>query len=500
MVDQARARRLAKRITQIVAEALEHEVKDPRLAMVTITDTRVTGDLREATVYYTVLGETIDAAPDSAGAAAALASATGVLRTMVGAGTGIRHTPSLQFVPDAVPDEARRMEELLARTRESDAEVARLAAGARPAGEPDPYRSPREPDGTRMPTRSEPGSDRRGRHAAGRRRYGDTAGPRAARRRLAGQRAGAGHRPAPAGGGGAGLVRHPEQMPETLRMLDVYGLVVPPEQVPPAPEVLVACDAAEPARLGTLADRLATARHSIMIDHHATNPGFGQLQLLDPGAEATVVVVRRLLAAMDVPLDADVARCIYAGLVTDTSNFITAGESAHRLAAELVAAGVDAEPLVRTLMYTHPHAWLAALGRTLERAVLEPDAAGGLGLVHTTVPCSDVDRFRTEDVDSVVDMVRTTAEAEVAAVSSRSAETRWITSLRSDGRIDVAAVAGRLGGGGHPGAAGFTWEGTEGELLDALRAALRRRGNRRGTGAERRAARSRDLTPPRGPR
>ena len=86
MVDQARARRLAKRITQIVAAALEHEVKDPRLAMVTITDTRVTGDLREATVYYTVLGETVDAEPDSAGAAAALASATGVLRSLVGRG------------------------------------------------------------------------------------------------------------------------------------------------------------------------------------------------------------------------------------------------------------------------------------------------------------------------------------------------------------------------------------------------------------------------------
>ncbi|WP_232662500.1 30S ribosome-binding factor RbfA [Pseudonocardia sp. TRM90224] len=144
MVDQARARRLAKRISQIVAGALEHEVKDPRLAMVTITDTRVTGDLREATVYYTVLGETVDSQPDAAGAAAALASATGVLRTLVGAGTGIRHTPSLAFVPDVVPDEARRMEELLAKTRESDAEVARLAAGAVPAGDPDPYRAPRD--------------------------------------------------------------------------------------------------------------------------------------------------------------------------------------------------------------------------------------------------------------------------------------------------------------------------------------------------------------------
>ena len=146
MVDHARAQRLAKRITHIVAEALEHEVKDPRLTMVTITDTRVTGDLREATVYYTVLGETVDAEPDAAGAAAALASATGVLRSKVGAGTGIRHTPSLAFVADVVPHEARRMEELLARTRESDAEVARRAVGALHAGEPDPYRAPREPD------------------------------------------------------------------------------------------------------------------------------------------------------------------------------------------------------------------------------------------------------------------------------------------------------------------------------------------------------------------
>ena len=104
MVDQARARKLAKRISQIVAEALEHEVKDPRLAMVTITDTRVTGDLREATVYYTVMGASLEEEPDTAGAAAALQSASGVLRSRVGQQTGVRHTPSLAFVLDAVPD------------------------------------------------------------------------------------------------------------------------------------------------------------------------------------------------------------------------------------------------------------------------------------------------------------------------------------------------------------------------------------------------------------
>lgn len=144
MADPARARRLAKRIAQIVASALEHEVKDPRLAMVTITDARVTADLREATVFYTVLGETVDAQPDSAAAAAALSSATGVLRTMVGQGTGVRFTPSLTFIEDTVPDSARRLEELLAAAHDADAEVARIAAGAEPAGEADPYRAPRE--------------------------------------------------------------------------------------------------------------------------------------------------------------------------------------------------------------------------------------------------------------------------------------------------------------------------------------------------------------------
>lgn len=144
MVDEARARKLGKRIAQIVASALEHEVKDPRLAMVTITDVKLTGDLHDATVYYTVLGDSVDAEPDIAGAAAALTSATGVLRSRVGAGTGVRFTPTLTFVPDAVPEDAKRMEELLARVRDADAELARRAAGAQPAGDPDPYRAPPE--------------------------------------------------------------------------------------------------------------------------------------------------------------------------------------------------------------------------------------------------------------------------------------------------------------------------------------------------------------------
>jgi len=144
MADPARARRLAKRIATIVASAIEHEIKDPRLAGVTITDAKVSGDLHDATLYYRVMGTSLDEEPDYAGAAAALERAKGVLRSKVGAGTGVRFTPTLTFVRDTVPDAAAKMEELLARARAADAELARVREGATPAGDANPYRVPAE--------------------------------------------------------------------------------------------------------------------------------------------------------------------------------------------------------------------------------------------------------------------------------------------------------------------------------------------------------------------
>ena len=140
MVDHARAARLAKRITTIVASAIGTEIKDPRLVHVTITDTRVTGDLHDATVFYTVMGSSVDAEPDVAEAAAGLAAATGALRSRVGAGTGVRFTPTLRFELDTVPDATRAMDALLAKAHAQDEQVARTAREATPAGEADPYR------------------------------------------------------------------------------------------------------------------------------------------------------------------------------------------------------------------------------------------------------------------------------------------------------------------------------------------------------------------------
>jgi ribosome-binding factor A len=136
----ARARKLADRIRVIVAETLEGRVKDPRLGFVTITDTRITGDLREATVFYTVYGSD----EERAGSAAALESAKGILRAEVGRQTGVRHTPSLTFIADVVPETAAHIEDLLQVARVADAQVHEVAAQATYAGEPDPYRVPRE--------------------------------------------------------------------------------------------------------------------------------------------------------------------------------------------------------------------------------------------------------------------------------------------------------------------------------------------------------------------
>jgi phosphoesterase RecJ-like protein len=193
---------------------------------------------------------------------------------------------------------------------------------------------------------------------------------------------------------------------------------------------------------------------------------------VDEAAEATAVLVLRLIDELGEELDEPVARCLYAGLMTDTSQFRRATPATHRIAARLLEAGVDADALARELLDSHPFAWLRMLGAALGRARLEPAAAGGLGLVHTAVFLSDMDDVRLEDVESVIDIVRATSDAEVAAVLKEVGPGRWSGSLRAVGKVDVCVAAQRLGGGGHRLAAGFTVLGRLEEVLTALRAAL----------------------------
>ena len=142
MADAARAAKMADRIKVIVAKRLERGLKDPRLGFVTITDVKVTGDLQHASVFYTVYGTD----EERADSAAALKSATGMLRTEVGRNITSRLTPSLEFIADAIPENAKHIEDLLAEARSRDTEVSALASTAQYAGDADPYLKPREFD------------------------------------------------------------------------------------------------------------------------------------------------------------------------------------------------------------------------------------------------------------------------------------------------------------------------------------------------------------------
>ena len=137
-----RVRKIADRIQVIVAEMLERRIKDPRLGFVTVTDVRVTGDSQQASIFYTVLG----ADEELASTAAALESAKGVIRSEVAKQLGMRHAPTLTFLPDEIPETARHLDEVLAQARASDAEVEAVRQGKTYAGEADPYKKPREDD------------------------------------------------------------------------------------------------------------------------------------------------------------------------------------------------------------------------------------------------------------------------------------------------------------------------------------------------------------------
>lgn len=268
----------------------------------------------------------------------------------------------------------------------------------------------------------------------------------------------------------------PAEVPESLRGLDSVGLFVPVADVPDVPPLLVALDTGSLDRLGPLANRVAATREAggqvIVIDHHVSNTRFGTLNVVDDHAEATASMVLRLLDELGATLTEPVARALYAGLLTDTSSFRRATPATHTAAARLLAAGVDAQAVAKPLLDTHPFGWLRMLSDVLARAELDVTAARGLGLVHTTVTTEDAAGLRLEDVESVINIIRATSEAEVAAVLKQWEPTHWTGSLRAIGRIDVSVAARSLGGGGHRFAAGFSAEGTAAEVLTRLKAAL----------------------------
>jgi bifunctional oligoribonuclease and PAP phosphatase NrnA len=259
----------------------------------------------------------------------------------------------------------------------------------------------------------------------------------------------------------------PEGLPESLRTLPGCELLVPPNDLRRDADLVVTVDAPSEKRLGALADLVADGRKVLVIDHHKSNRLFGTLNLVESQADSTTMLVAELLDAWGKPIERDVATCLYAGLTTDTGSFRWASPRALRLAARLVEAGADNAAISRTLLDTHPFAWLPMLSRVLATARLLPDAVGGRGLVYVVVEHAEWMASRSEEVESIVDIVRTTHEAEIAVVFKEMERAHWNVSMRAKS-YDLASVAMRFGGGGHQLAAGYSASGPIDEVVAAL--------------------------------
>lgn len=264
----------------------------------------------------------------------------------------------------------------------------------------------------------------------------------------------------------------PATLPESLQSLPGGRLLVNPEAMRRDFDLVVTVDIPSVNRLGDLADMAGPGQQLLVIDHHASNQLFGTANLVDPSADSTTMLVAEVLDAWGKPIDTEVAHCIYAGLTTDTGSFRWASARAHRLAARLVELGVDNAAISRTLLDTHPFAWLTMLSRVLGSAQLLSDAVGGRGLVYAVVEHRDWLSARPEEVESVVDIVRTTDQAAVAAVFKEVEPQSWSVSMRGKPEVDLAAVASTFGGGGHKLAAGYSTAGSIDDVVTKLVAAL----------------------------
>jgi len=264
----------------------------------------------------------------------------------------------------------------------------------------------------------------------------------------------------------------PADLPESLASLPGCHLLVDPDAMRRDVDLVVTVDVPSLKRLGELSDLALPDRQLLVIDHHASNEMFGTANFIDVSADSTTMMVAEMLDTWGKPIELDVAHCIYAGLTTDTGSFRWASARALRLAARLVDIGVDNAAISRTLMDSHPFGWLPLLSRVLGSSQLLPDAVGGRGLVYAVVENRDLTGSRPEEVESIVDIVRTTQQAEVAAVFKEVAPRQWSVSMRAKADVDLAAVASAFGGGGHRLAAGYSTAGSIDDAVSSLRAAL----------------------------
>ena len=265
----------------------------------------------------------------------------------------------------------------------------------------------------------------------------------------------------------------PLQRPRWLSVLPGSELIVESQAFPAKPEVMVALDTASADRLGPLGTNADAAERVVVIDHHRTNPGFGSIVVLDPDASSTSEMVFRLIRSAGGTITAEIAACLYAGIVTDTGRFQYESTSpeTHRVAAELRSLDFDHTAIARALFEDISLSALRLSGIALERVVHVPE----LSLAWTYVLQADLsaDGVDLSETDDLIDLVRVAREADVTCLIKQQRDGNFKVSLRSKGLTDVGAVAKAFGGGGHRLAAGFTSHTGVAEAVRRVEEALR---------------------------
>ena|SRR5688572_12814318 len=257
------------------------------------------------------------------------------------------------------------------------------------------------------------------------------------------------------------------------RYLPGLELATPPEDFPHAPEVMLTFDCGSLGRLGELAHAAKAAGELVVVDHHESNERFGSVNVVDSKAAATAVLVRRLAERLRWALTKEAAVCLYTGLVTDTGRFQYANTTPEvfALAEELAGFDLPIEEMTRQLFEQHRFTYLQMMGACLARAELDPE----LRFVATWVTNFDLDGFDVsiEETEGLIDMVRRTAEAEVACVCKETSDGIRVSLRSVTPDVDVSAVAAHFGGGGHRFAAGFTASYPVTDVVAEVKAVLR---------------------------
>ncbi|MDX1689749.1 MAG: bifunctional oligoribonuclease/PAP phosphatase NrnA [Acidimicrobiia bacterium] len=260
-------------------------------------------------------------------------------------------------------------------------------------------------------------------------------------------------------------------IPDHYGFLDL-GPVVDRADFPHEPDVMVVFDTGSPDRLADLAGPAAAAGTLVVVDHHVTNDGFGDVAVIDPTASASALLAYHLIRALGWTVDARVATALHTGLVTDTGRFQYSNTDADtlRVAADLLEAGARPDEIGQAVYESVPFGYLRVASSVLGRARLEPE----LSFVWSYVTDEDLGQGNVgpADLDGLIDDLRIAREAGVAALL-KQVSGGYKVSLRSRGGVDVGAIALDNGGGGHHNAAGFTAEGTPAEIVERVRAGLR---------------------------